>query len=128
MAKRITIAWSKEPEDADYTAGENYLALLIEPKLAARLVKDLRKASIQRLVARDILRAAGISPLGMSPSDEQRQKILGKKPLSPVLLVRAEREMRLIVADGYHRVSTVYAFDEAALVPCKLVGIPPEKG
>jgi len=126
MGKRITIAWSKEPEDADYAACGTYLSLLIEPKRVARLVKDLRKAPIQHLVARDILRAAGISPLGMSPSDEQRQKILSKKPLSPVLLVRAEREMRLIVADGYHRVSTVYAFDEAARVPCKLVGIAEE--
>ena len=37
--------------------------------------------------------------------------------------MRAERETRLIVTDGYHRASTLYAFDEAAPVPCKLVAI-----
>jgi hypothetical protein len=123
MPKRITIAWSKDANDSDYAAAETYLSLVMAPKVAARLVKELRKAPIRQLLARDILRAAGISPFGTTPSEEQRQKILAKKPLAPLLLARAEREMRLIVADGYHRVSTVYAFDEAAAVPCKLVAI-----
>lgn len=123
MSKRLRIVWAKEAGESDYAAAETYLSLLIDQKHAARVVKQMRKMAMKEFIARDILRAAGISPFGTAPSEEQRQQILAREPLAPVLLVRVEREMRLIVADGYHRVSTVYAFDQTASVPCKLVGL-----
>jgi len=41
--------------------------------------------------------------------------------LSPLLLVRYPANGRVIIADGYHRLCAVYAFDEDVVVPCKIV-------
>jgi len=46
--------------------------------------------------------------------------VRGEK-LSPLLLVRASAEGKVVVADGYHRLCAVYGFDEDALIPCKIV-------
>jgi hypothetical protein len=41
--------------------------------------------------------------------------------LSPLLLVRDPRTSRVIIADGYHRLCAVYALDEDAVIPCKII-------
>jgi hypothetical protein len=41
--------------------------------------------------------------------------------LSPLLLVRDEKNGRVVIADGYHRLCAVYEIDEDAWVPCKIV-------
>jgi hypothetical protein len=53
--------------------------------------------------------------------EHDRKKILAGKSLSPLLLVRAPNNPKVIIADGYHRLCAVYAFDEDALIPCKIV-------
>ena len=121
MAKRIKISWSWEPEIDDYTAGERYLSLLFEPKDASQLVDALRKAPITRYAARDILRAVDPSLLGIADSDEERKNILAGEEIAPLLLVRHARTGRVIVADGFHRLCTVYTFDQTAMVHCKIV-------
>ncbi len=121
MAKRIKIAWSSKPDKNDYPAAERYLCLLLEPKEAADLAANLRKAPLTRQVARDILRAAAISTIGVSDSDEERDKILAGEEVSPLLLVRHKDTGRVIVADGFHRLCTVFKIDQRAMVPCKIV-------
>jgi hypothetical protein len=121
MAKRIKIAWSSEPDKKDYPAAERYLCLLIEPGEAADLAAKLRKAPVTWQVARDILRAAAISTIGISDSDEERDKILSGQEVSPLLLVRHKETGRVIVADGFHRLCTVFKIDQRSKVPCKIV-------
>ena len=58
---------------------------------------------------------------GGEAGQEVNRKILGGKKLSPLLLVRDTVRSRLIIADGYHRLCSVYQFDEDAWIPCKIV-------
>lgn len=53
--------------------------------------------------------------------EKDRKKILEGQKLSPILLVRDAVHGRLIVADGYHRLCSVYSFDEEATISCKIV-------
>lgn len=74
--------------------------------------------------AKDIVRASKLSLLGVSDGHVQRdrQKIAAGEKLSPLLLVRGSPESAVvIIADGYHRLCGVYAVDEDAVVPCKIV-------
>ena len=119
MAGKISIAWLKQPEKKDYPAAASVLTLLFDEKAANRYVRRLSKAPISQFKARDILRMCDVSALGIAASDDDRKRILAGKPLSPLLLVRDSR--RVIVADGYHRLCTVYTMDENAMIPCKIV-------
>lgn len=121
MRRRIKIAWLNGPEKKDYQAAEAYLALLLAPEIASQLVRRLRKASISQHPARDILRAAGVSLLGVSDSDEERKKILSGEKVAPLLLVRNPQVGKVVVADGYHRLCTIYGIDQEASIPCKIV-------
>jgi len=123
MAKTPPIRWLEEPEEQDYPAALSYLTLLFEPKAAAKYVKRLRVARVERFKAKDIFRASTLSLLGVSNShvEHDRQKIRARKPLSPLLLVRHTDGGKVIVADGYHRLCAVYSFDEDAIIPCKIV-------
>ena len=121
MTKKFKIAWSSEPTKDDYRAAETYLSLLFTPKVASEITRRLRRAPIAHYQARDILRAAGVSSLGVSASDEERKKILSGDEISPLLLVRDERRARAIIADGYHRLCTLYVCDDRARVSCKIV-------
>ena len=73
--------------------------------------------------AKDILRASGLSPLGLSNVHivKDRKKIELGHPLSPLLLVRDKVNVRVIIADGYHRMCTVYMMKEDAVIPCKII-------
>ena len=123
MSKKVQIAWRNEPEEHDYPAAESYLSLIYEKRTAARLVAELRRAPITEFKAKDIFRASGLSLLGISNShvEKDRKKILAGHKLSPLLLVQDKDNGKVIIADGYHRMCSVYAFDEDALIPCKIV-------
>ena len=116
------IKWLEAPEDHDYPAAASYLSLIYDNQEVERLVTRLRKSPIVNFKAKDIFRASGLSLLGISNShvEKDRKKILGGKKLSPILLVRDERDTKIIIADGYHRMCSVYSFDEDALIPCKI--------
>ena len=117
------IRWLNEPEEHDYPAAESYLSLVFDSETAARLVLRLRREPVTSFKAKDIFRASSLSLLGVSNShvEKDRRKIASGKKLSPLLLVRDRDNGRLIIADGYHRLCSVYSFDEDALVPCKIV-------
>jgi disulfide oxidoreductase YuzD len=123
MAKRREIRWLDAPEEHDYPAAASYLRLVLDDKAAAEYVRRLRRAPVSAFKAKDIFRASGLSLLGVSNShvEKDRKKIEDGKELSPLLLVRDRDNGRLVIADGYHRLCSVYSYDEDALIPCKIV-------
>ena len=123
MPNEIAIKWLADPEDHDYPAAEAYLSLLYDKPAAAKYVEQLRKAPISNFKAKDIFRASGLSLMGISNShvENDRKKVVAGQSLSPLLLVRATNNEKVIIADGYHRMCAVYSFDEDALIPCKIV-------
>src|SRR5258708_24679390 len=123
MKKRFAIKWLPRPKEGNYPAALAYLTLLFPPKTAAAYVRRLRRAPLTTFESKDIFRASGLSLLGISNHfvEKDRKKILDGQKLSPLLLVRDAANRRVIVADGYHRLSSVYSFDEEAPIPCKIL-------
>jgi hypothetical protein len=123
VTRKRGIRWLEEPEEHDYPAALSYLKLLYPPKAAKLLVKKLTGAPISNFKAKDIFRASRLSLLGISNSHIERdlRKIAAGTPLSPLLLVRDPGNGVLVIADGYHRLCAVYAQEEDAIIPCKIV-------
>jgi hypothetical protein len=123
MNKDIKIIWLTKPEDHDYQASLSYLDLIFGNKSAKELVKALRKTSMTSFKAKDIFRSSGLSLLGISNGhiEKNTKKLQSGIGLSPILLVRDDRKRQLIIADGYHRLCSVYLIDEDADIPCKIV-------
>jgi len=116
------VKWLDAPEEHDYPAAESYLSLLMADEAVAASMRRLRAAPVQGFKAKDVLRASGLSLLGVSNShvDRDRHKVRDGKALSPLLLVRDPAHGRVVIADGYHRLCAVYSIDEDAVVPCKI--------
>jgi hypothetical protein len=123
MSRNARIKWLAEPEEQDYPAAKSYLSLIYKERTAANYVRQLRQAPMSGFKAKDIFRASGLSLMGISNLhvEKDRKKILAGKSLSPLLLVRDGNHGKVIVADGYHRMCSVYSFDEDAVIPCKIV-------
>lgn len=118
-----TINWLPLPEDHDYPAAESYLSLIYETKTASSFAQQLMQAPMASFKAKDIFRASSLSLLGVSNSHvkNNQQKIMTGEALSPLLLVRDQANGKVIIADGYHRLCSVYGFNEDAVIPCKIV-------
>jgi len=121
--KQPNIAWLNEPQAHDYPAAQSYLGLIYENAVATTKVHLLQSAAVTRFKAKDIFRASGLSLLGISNThvDKDRSKIAAAQALSPLLLIRDPEHGKVVVADGYHRLCAVYAIDEDAMIPCKIV-------
>ena len=115
--------WHRKVERGNFEAAESYLALIYSPKKSARFVTALRRAEPARFKAKDIFRASQLSKLGVSNLRvaRDRKKIKAGTPLSPLLLVRDERNGKVVVADGYHRLCAVYEVNEDLWIPCRIV-------
>jgi disulfide oxidoreductase YuzD len=122
MSKQIEIKWLSEPEEENYPAAESYLGLLYDEKSVKAIVSKLKQAPLSQFKAKDIFRASGLSLLGVSNFhvEKDRNKIEDGKLLSPILLLRDERNSKVVIADGYHRMCAVYSFNEDELIPCKI--------
>ena len=123
MGKTFKIKWLEEPEEHYYPAASSYLNLVYDDKATRRIVNALKRAPIVQFKAKDIFRASKLSLLGVSNSHIEKDsgKIRAGEKLSPILLVRNTANGWVIIADGYHRLCAVYAIDEDALIPCKIV-------
>ena len=123
MSKKSKKKWLSEPEQHDYPAAKSYLTLLYDEKTAAKYAKALARAPMTSFAAKDIFRASELPLLGATNSHVRKNeiKLAAGKKLSPLLLVRDPVHGKLIIADGYHRMCAVYAFDEDTIVPCKIV-------
>ncbi|WP_343691164.1 hypothetical protein [Chitinophaga sp.] len=120
--KLDTKIWLRNPRDSNYPAAADYLDLLLPKNRVQKIVSELKKEKTVLKKAKDILRA---SQLPLLPADnvhvkENIEKVRSGKKLSPVLLVRNER---LIVADGYHRVCSIYYLSEDFDIPCRITDI-----
>jgi hypothetical protein len=122
VAREIEIKWLREPEEHDYPAAKSYLRLLYNELTAAGHVEKLRRARMANFRAKDIFRASRLSLLGISNYHvkKDRRKIKGGEFLSPLLLIRDDKNGKVVIADGYHRLCAVYSFDEDAVIPCKI--------
>jgi len=119
----VKIKWLKESEEHDYPAALSFLSLLYPEKIAEEHVAKLKRARISQFKAKDIFRASHLPLLGLSNYHvkQDKRKIASRERLSPLLLVRDSESSTLIIADGYHRLCAVYAYDEDAVIPCKIV-------
>lgn len=122
MTAKAEINWKSEPDRHDYPAAASYLALIMSPRAVEKIIDDLQKAEEAEFKAKDLVRASGHDPLTSENAHVRKNldRIARGEKLSPVLLVRSAG--RVIIADGYHRVSAVYRHDEDAIVPCRIVG------
>ena len=120
--------WLAAPEEHDYPAAAEYLALLMEPALVDAVVMAMRSARITQVKAKDLLRASRLPALDDSNRHVSKdlKRLHDGTPLSPVLAVRgdAATDRPLVIADGFHRICAAYYDDEDVEVPCKLVPLP----
>jgi hypothetical protein len=124
MGKKASIKWLSKPQKHDYPAAASYLSLTLGERAAKNVAKELERAGMSEFAAKDIFRASTLSLLGVSNShvEKDRTKVILGESLSPLLLFRDEKNGKLVIADGYHRLCAVYTFDEDAVIPCKIVG------
>ena len=117
------IKWLADVEAHDYPAAAAYLSLVFGPERVAEVIAGLKAGSLVQYKAKDILRASRLSLLGISNShvEKDKAKIVKGDWLSPILLLRDERNGRVVIADGYHRLCATYSLDEDAVIPCKIV-------
>ena len=120
-----TVLWGEEPDERDYPAAAEYLALIASDAQISEIVAALKKAPIVHKKAKDLLRA---SRLALLPADNPHvcvdlKKIKKGKPLSPILVVRGELNtgVAMQIADGYHRVCASYYTDENTDIPVRIV-------
>jgi hypothetical protein len=123
MSKKTKIKWRPEPQKQDYIAAESYLSLQFEPEAAKKIVQNLQSAKLSEFAAKDIFRASELPLLPDRDShvEKDRAKIIMGEDMTPILLVRAKNNGKIIIADGYHRLCAVYMFDEDARIPCQIV-------
>lgn len=121
--KMKEIDWLPDVEEHNYPAAESYLTILYSEKRVAEMMARFRNAAIVQFKAKDIFRASQLSLLGVSNShvEKDREKILKRKSLSPLLLVRDQQNSKVIIADGYHRLCAIYSFNEDAFIQCKII-------
>ncbi len=121
--KTQEILWLPEAEDHNYPAAASYLSLIYDEARVRDLIDGLRSSPVRQFKAKDVFRASQLSLLGVSNShiEKDREKIREGQALSPLLLVRDEKQGKLVIADGYHRMCALYHFDEDAWIHCKIV-------
>ena len=90
MAKNTGVRWKGRPLEKDFAAAAGFLSLIYPTARGHRLLAALRRATMVRHPAKDLLRA---SRLPLLPSDEWHvetdlRRIRKGKALSPVLLIR----------------------------------------
>jgi hypothetical protein len=119
------VKWIEAPEDQDYTGALSFLSLLCSPAAAAKLVNQFKTAPIINVLAKDVIRAAGLLLLSRDNFHVNRdmKKIENSIPLSPILLIRGKgsKAIPLVIADGYHRACAVHGYNEDSDIKARIV-------
>jgi hypothetical protein len=125
MASGSAVVWGEAPDEHDYPAAADYLALLAHAGQISDIVAALKQAPIVHKKAKDLLRASRLALLPIDNPHVQAdlKKIKKGKPLSPILVVRGELNtgVAMQIADGYHRVCASYYTDENTDIPVRIV-------
>ena len=120
--------WKDLPDEHDYPAAESFLSLLMSAKRAKKVANSFKNAPIEKHPAKDVLRSARLDLLPKNDPSVVRDlaKVKAGEQLSPVLMIRgdAQRGIRAVVSDGYHRVCASYHLSENELIPCRLIDYP----
>jgi hypothetical protein len=125
MASGSKVLWGDAPDEHDYPAAADYLALLAPAEQISEIVAALKQAPIVHKKAKDLLRASCLALLPIDNPHVQRdlKKIKKGTALSPILVVRGELNtgVAMQIADGYHRVCASYYTDENTDIPVRIV-------
>ena len=125
MASSNGVLWGETPDEHDYPAAADYLALLAPAAQISEIVAALKQAPIVHKKAKDLLRASCLALLPKDDPHVQRdlKKIKKGTALSPILVVRGELNtgVAMQIADGYHRVCASYYTDENTDIPVRIV-------
>jgi hypothetical protein len=125
MASGSKVLWGDAPDEHDYPAAADYLALLAPAEQISEIVAALKQAPIVHKKAKDLLRASCLALLPIDDPHVQRdlKKIKKGTALSPILVVRGELNtgVAMQIADGYHRVCASYYTDENTDIPVRIV-------
>ncbi|HXA87333.1 MAG TPA: hypothetical protein VNW96_01895 [Mycobacterium sp.] len=125
MASGSAVVWGEAPDEHDYPAAADYLALLAPAGQISDIVAALKQAPIVHKKAKDLLRASSLALLPIDNPHVQvdLKKIKKGKALSPILVVRGDLNtgVALQIADGYHRVCASYYTDENTDIPVRIV-------
>jgi hypothetical protein len=125
MAEVTKVLWGNEPDEHDYPAAADYLALLAPTAQISEIVVALKQAPIVQKKAKDLLRASRLALLPKDNPHVQRdlKKIKKGTALSPILVVRGDLNtgVAMQIADGYHRVCASYYTDENTDIPVRIV-------
>ena len=120
----VAVVWGTEPDEHDYPAAADYLALLATAAQINEILAALKQSPIVHKKAKDLLRA---SRLTLLPPDNPHvradlKKIKKGKRLSPILAVRGDlnTDVAMQIADGYHRVCASYYTDENTDIPVRI--------
>ena len=113
--------WLKDPEKHDFPAAADYLELIFDEAKTVEMVEKLKVVKTINKKAKDILRASQLPLLPRENSHvrENLQKVKKGNKMSPILLVR--HDVKLHIADGYHRLCAIYYLSEDDNIPCRLV-------
>lgn len=119
----IKIEWLSNPEEHDYPAAASYLSLTYDKDTVEEIIKDLRDIEIVYIKAKDLARASMLPLLGPENYHVKKdiKKICDGESISPLLLYKDMINIKLIIADGYHRMCACYYLSEDILIPCKMV-------
>lgn len=123
------VLWGEEPDEHDYPAAADYLALLAPAAQITEIMTALKQSPVVHKKAKDLLRASRLALLPKDNPHVQRdlKKIKKGKRLSPILAVRGDLDagVAMQIADGYHRVCASNYTDENTDIPVRIV--PPTK-
>jgi ParB-like nuclease domain len=127
MARPNGVLWGDEPDEHDYPAAADYLALLAPAQQISKIVDALKQAPVVHKKAKDLLRASQLRLLKKDNPHVQRdlKKIKKGQRLSPILVVRGDLDtgVAMQIADGYHRVCASYWTDENTDIPVRIVPV-----
>lgn len=116
------VRWLMQPKPHNYPAAASYLSLIYRQDVVDRIVEELRAVPITTFRVKDIVRACEQHMLTVANQHvaDNIEKIQKGIELSPVLLVRIPSAHRVLIADGFHRVSALYLYNEDIDVPAKI--------
>jgi hypothetical protein len=116
--------WADKPGKDNARDAASYLGMFKKQKNAQRIIDELLQKPIVFFKAKDILRAARLTPL---PPDDPHVKdaltlIANGIQLDPVYLLRGKLkgDVQVTVLDGYHRISAAYNIDQSTDVACQI--------
>jgi hypothetical protein len=116
-SKAYQISWFDEPEEHNYRPPSPISPCYSTRRPSRTTRNGCGGREMAKFKAKDIFRASGLSLLGVSTTTSERDgaRFSTARSSRRCSSVRDTVRSRLIIADGYHRLCSVYQFDEGRL-------------